>query len=180
MKKCLRTSQIRQMNWLKMFRPFGRIIPLFLRKFRIIPCFYMIRIRFFGLGELIQRDFRAAPYLTESTWTPKIQIKYVDTKKPTRRHTDNFTRDERRIGKIYRNRPKTIPNLFVSTFGISLVRHCTKPHTHDLWGVQAPSAQQAADLSAGQSEFPARKIRATRKPRNDDTCVEFFDLRRES
>ena len=81
LKKCLRTSQIRQMkNWLNMFRPFGRIIPLFLRKFRIIPCFYMIRIRFFGLGELTQRDFRAARYLTESTWTPKIQIKYVDTK----------------------------------------------------------------------------------------------------
>ena len=46
--------------------PFGRIFPrFFLRKFKIWQCFsiiYMIRIQFFGLGELFQKGFRAAQY----------------------------------------------------------------------------------------------------------------------
>ena len=58
--------QIRQMNWLKMFRKKSLSDEFFLcfffetsesDRFSII---YMIRIRFFGLGELIQRRFQAA------------------------------------------------------------------------------------------------------------------------
>ena len=45
--------------------PFGRIIPPFSSKVPNLTFFSiidMIRIRFFGLGELIQRTFRAARY----------------------------------------------------------------------------------------------------------------------
>ena len=56
--------------------PFVRIIPPFVcRKvqnvtvfFFFFSFFYMIRIRFFGPGELIQNGFRAAQYSTQQQW----------------------------------------------------------------------------------------------------------------
>ena len=69
-------SPTRQMNWFKMFRKkkklLGRIILLFSSKVQNLAAFsiiYMIRIRFFGPGELIQKYFPAArcPWSTGKT-----------------------------------------------------------------------------------------------------------------
>ena len=121
-----------------MFRkkiPFGRIIPPFFCKSSESGRFsfiYMMRIGFFGPGELIQNYFQAAQHcmclktmmqwskwstkegvlqwdmfpgltelhligcLIELIWTPKIQIKYIETKNQLADNLTkgNFTRDE--------------------------------------------------------------------------------------
>ena len=60
-------AQIRQMNWPKMFRKsLSDELFLFCSKVQNLTVFsiiHMIRIRFFGSGELIQNRFRRARYL---------------------------------------------------------------------------------------------------------------------
>ena len=60
--------QIRQMNWPKMFRKKSPSDELFLhfsskvQNLTVFSIIYMIRIRFFGFGELIQNGFSTAQY----------------------------------------------------------------------------------------------------------------------
>ena len=65
-KKMFEDRQIRQMNEPNMFRkkknPVGRITPPFFfesTESDVFSILYMIRIRFFGSGELIQKGFSA-------------------------------------------------------------------------------------------------------------------------
>ena len=68
--KMFQDPQTRQMNWLKMFRKKKNprrtnYSPFFSAKVQNLTVFsfiYMIRIRFFGPGELNQKGFRAARY----------------------------------------------------------------------------------------------------------------------
>ena len=69
-KKCLRTPK--SARWIRPTCPpkisFGRIILLVLLKVQNLTVFsiiYMIKIRFFGLGDLFQKGFRVAQYLRQ-------------------------------------------------------------------------------------------------------------------
>ena len=98
----------------------------------------------------------------------------------TRPHTHDLPAEHRCTNDLS-NPPIGICQNLLKTYLVGYFRrivrrHCSKRCWHDLPGCNHRLRKRSADLSAGQSEFPERKIRATRKPRNDDTCVEFFDL----
>ena len=110
----------------------------------------------------------------EEMYTPLCR-----TTSPAPKHTHTHTRPIG--GTSLHKRPIETPigigqNL-LKTYLVGILRNCGAPLQKTvLPGCKHRLRNRSADLSAGQSEFPERKIRATRKPRNDDTCVEFFDL----
>ena len=65
--KMFQNPQTRQMNWPNMFRKenpgrtnYSSIYPSKVENLTVFSIIDMIRIRFFGQGELIQKGFRAA------------------------------------------------------------------------------------------------------------------------